>query len=247
MAVRDIAYVELYTSNRQSVADHFISAMGFARTADWVGVDRSSVLLRQGEVSLLITTGPVTWRFLDTYGDGIADVALVCDDVGETLEAALAADAVTADSLGGNPALSGAGGVVHTLLPPGGVTASGLPSGRTWVPEPGAPLRPEGPIRGLDHVGLRPGAGTPGTCADFYRDALGFSCLPSGPAAGRWEERTDTAVVRGPCGRVILAVADGDPYLAFRTDGSVPAVCTFPGGGVVESHEAVNHDRVAYR
>ncbi|MGW3661131.1 hypothetical protein ACWD6R_38300 [Streptomyces sp. NPDC005151] len=37
-----------------------------------MGVDRSSALLRQGTVQLIVTTGPATWKFLsshDEWGD----------------------------------------------------------------------------------------------------------------------------------------------------------------------------------
>ncbi|WP_228718088.1 hypothetical protein [Kitasatospora acidiphila] len=57
MAVHDIAYVELYTRDKLSTVDYFVSAMGFTRVADSVEAEQSSVLLQQGEVRLVVTSG----------------------------------------------------------------------------------------------------------------------------------------------------------------------------------------------
>ena len=91
MAVHDIAYVELFTRDKVSAVDYLVSAMGFTRVADSVEYDRSSVLLRQGEVQVVVTSGRGIWKFLDEHGDGVADLALTCDDVEATAKAATAA------------------------------------------------------------------------------------------------------------------------------------------------------------
>ncbi|GAA4896848.1 hypothetical protein ACFPM3_14175 [Streptomyces coeruleoprunus] len=249
MAVRDIAYVEVYTSRKQSVADYFVSTMGFSRTADSVAVDRSSVLLRQGDAHLVVTTGPATWKFLAAQGDGIADVALTCDDVDETRAAAAAAGAAVTGTPYGGPVVAGAGSVVHSLLPhtPG----TDLPPGRTWVPAQeaedasgpggapaashpsdagagdgrGVPAAADGPprrVQGLDHVALCVPDGMLGTYTALYRDAFGLT-------GGTHTGSARTALLRSPAGRAALALdPDGPPgaqHLALRVAGGAPVVC----------------------
>ncbi|MER6129257.1 VOC family protein [Streptomyces sp. NPDC001795] len=153
MAVHDIAYVELYTRDKVSALDYLVSAMGFTRVADSVEFDRSSVLLRQGEVQLIVTSGRGIWTFLDEHGDGVADIALICDDVRTTSDAATAAGATVTTFAKRGPVVSGVGDVCHTLLPADD-SATGLPVGRNWVVAPGAPMRPTGRIQRLDHVAV---------------------------------------------------------------------------------------------
>src|SRR5688572_10308904 len=103
VAVHDIAHVELFTRDKVSMVDHFVSAMGFTVAAEAVEVDRSSTLLRQGDVRLVVTTGHGIWGFLHQHGDGIADIALACVDVTATYEAARSAGAGPAPSRYGVP------------------------------------------------------------------------------------------------------------------------------------------------
>src|ERR1700684_3229870 len=117
MAVRGIEYVELYASDKLSVVDYFTRALGFTYLAESTDHGQESALLRQGEAQLIVTAGPGTRTFLDAHGDGIADIALPCDDVATSREAARAAGAVSTDSTSGSPAVSAFGGVCHTLLP----------------------------------------------------------------------------------------------------------------------------------
>ncbi|WP_308401849.1 ATP-binding protein [Streptomyces shenzhenensis] len=134
MAARDIAYVELYAKDRQQTAHSFVS-LGFTCVADSVAPDCSSLLLRQGAAHLVITSGPATWKFLDTHGEGVADIALLCADVTATAQRAVRAGAGLTGSIRGNPILSGAGGLTHALLP-ATRTANLLPAGHRWVELP---------------------------------------------------------------------------------------------------------------
>lgn len=160
MAVRDMAYVELFTSDERVTVDYFVSAMGFSREAKSTDHDRSSVLLRQGEVRLVVSSGPATWKFLDAHGDGIADLAMTCDDVARTRDEAVAAGADVVESAAGHPVVSGFGGVSHTLLPDADADAdadapaTGLLADRRWNAEeaPREAVRPYSiarPRRGL--------------------------------------------------------------------------------------------------
>ncbi|MEV8547784.1 4-hydroxyphenylpyruvate dioxygenase [Streptomyces sp. NPDC051572] len=250
MAVQDIAHVEMYTRDKVSTVDYFVSAMGFMQIADSVEVDRSSTLLRQGEVQLVITSGRGVWKFLDSHGDGIADIALTCDDVAATRDAALAAGAESADSPYGTPVVSGFGDVSHSLLPPIEMPAVALPPGRRWEAAPRS-SRSTGRIRSLDHIAVCLEGGSLPKYADFYRDAFGFSRYSSEYVAVG-AQAMDSIVVRSDSERVIFTLVAPDPakepgqldaflkrnagagvqHLAFLVKDIIPAVREFRDQGV---------------
>lgn len=257
MAVHDIAYAELYTRDKVSTVDYFVSAMGFTQVADCVEVDRSSVLLRQGEVQLVITSGRGVWKFLDDHGDGIADLAFTCDDVKATSESAVAVSAKVAASLRDTPIVSGFGDVTHTLLPAVDRPFATLPAGRTWVatPGPSAPATDapaaDGPIQRLDHVAVCLEGDSLPRYADFYRDAFGFTRYSSEYVAVA-DQAMDSVVVRSESERVIFTLVAPDPgkqpgqldaylernggegvqHLAFLVEEIIPAVREFRDRGV---------------
>ncbi|MEV7116690.1 4-hydroxyphenylpyruvate dioxygenase [Streptomyces anulatus] len=243
MAVQDIAYVELFASDKVSAVDFFVSALGFTRVADSVETDRSSVLLRQGDVQLVVTSGRGIWKFLDNHGDGIADIALTCDDAKAMGERAVAAGAAPLASARGNVVVSGFGGVAHTLLPaaarPGGVLADG----RRWTPSPAVPATAPSRIRLLDHVAVCLAGDTLEDYADFYRDAFGFSRY-SAEYVAVGGQAMDSIVVRSASDRVTFTLVAPDPakdpgqldaflernggpgaqHLAFLVEDIIPAV-----------------------
>ncbi|MFE0208297.1 4-hydroxyphenylpyruvate dioxygenase [Streptomyces sp. NPDC058985] len=251
MAVRDVAYVELYTNDKRTAADYFVSSMGFTRTAESVGVDRSSVMLQQGDVRLLITMGTATWKFLECHGEGIANIAMTCEDVGETFAAAVAAGARTVSVQQGIPTVSGFGGVSHTLLPLADDSANGLPPGHNWVEVPEETGRRAGPVRLLDHVAICLEGGTLQQYADFYHDAFGLARYSS-EYVDVGEHAMDSIVVRSPSGGVTFTLvapdlskgpgqlngflerngAPGVQHLAFLVDAILPAVHEFRERGV---------------
>ncbi|MGW3493584.1 4-hydroxyphenylpyruvate dioxygenase [Streptomyces sp. NPDC001020] len=252
MSVHDIAHVELYTKDAPSAVDHFVTGMGFRRIADVAQPDRSSVLLRQGGTQVIVTSGRGTWKFLDQHGDGIADIALTCDDVAETRSAALAAGAKPLDAEYDHPVVSGFGDVTHTLLPLRADAAEpALPLGRRWVAAPQPPAGPRGRIRLLDHVAVCVEGARLTEYADYYRDAFGmdrYSC--EYVAVG--EQAMDSIVVRSASGGVTFTLVAPDPtkspgqldafldrnsgpgvqHLAFLVDEIIPAVREFRDRGV---------------
>src|ERR1035441_3319452 len=132
MAARDIEYVELYTSDKRSAVDYLTLSLGFTQVAESRDHDKNSALLRQGKVQLLVTAGPGTLEFLDAHGDGVADIALTCDDVASARDAAVAAGISVIDSAPGIPVISGFGGTCHTLLSATAAPGPRLPPGRAW-------------------------------------------------------------------------------------------------------------------
>jgi 4-hydroxymandelate synthase len=250
VAVRAIEYVELYTSNRQSAVDYLVSSLGFTQMAESANDDKSSALLRQGEVQLLVTSGPGTRRFLEVHGDGIADIALTCDDVSITLNAATAAGAMVIDDDQKKPVISGFGVACHTLLSASEGAGSRLPPGREWmILSPS--VRRHSQIQLLDHVAICLEAGDLSNCADFFADAFGFARY-SAEYLEVGNQAMDSLVVRNPSGRITLTLLapdstkragqldafldrNGGPgvqHLAFGVDDIVPAVHDLKSRGV---------------
>ncbi|MET8948666.1 4-hydroxyphenylpyruvate dioxygenase [Streptomyces sp. NPDC004542] len=251
MTARDIAHVEIYTRDKVATVDYFVSAMGFTQIADSVEVDRSSTLLRQGEVQLVVTSGRGIWKFLEKHGEGIADIALTCDDVTATREAALAAGADPVGHRYGNPTVSGFGDVTHSLLQAAERSAVGLPPGRRWEITPQERRPAAGPIRLLDHIAVCLEGGSLEKVADLYRDAFGFSRFSSEYVAVGGQAM-DSIVVRSASEHITFTLVAPDPakeagqldaflkrnagpgvqHLAFLVEDIIPAVREFRDQGV---------------
>ncbi|WP_055585442.1 VOC family protein [Streptacidiphilus griseoplanus] len=230
MAVRDIAYAELYTRDKVASVDHLVSSLGFTRVADSVAADRSSVLLRQNDVQLVVTSGRGIWRFLDEHGDGIAVLAMTCDDVPDSVAAAEAAGARLLGSEYGSPVVSGFGGVTHTLLPHTRNPAAELPAGRRWHATPGAPERPGGRIRSLDHLEICLDGGGLTDYAGLCRDGFGFTRLSSAREEFG-EQAMDSVVMCGSSPRATLSLVAPAPD---REPGQLDAFLDRNGGPGVQ-------------
>ncbi|WP_329599714.1 4-hydroxyphenylpyruvate dioxygenase [Streptomyces pseudovenezuelae] len=252
MTAHDIAHVELYTKDALSCVDYFVDGMDFTRVADCVQADRSSILLRQGATDLVVTSGRGTWKFLDQHGDGIADIALACDDVDATYAAAVAAGSEPLAPAYGSPVVPGFGDVTHTLVPHAPDSAKpGWPAGRRWVPAPQAPAGPAGRIRRLDHVAVCVEGGSLVEYADYYGAAFGMDRY-SAEYVAVGGQAMDSVVVRSATGHVTFTLVAPDPgkdpgqldaflernggpgvqHLAFLVDEIIPAVGEFRDRGV---------------
>jgi 4-hydroxymandelate synthase len=251
MSVQDIEYIELYAANEKRIIDYFMSSLGFALVAESADNGRNSVLLRHGDLQIVVTSGRGTEEFLDAHGDGVADVALTCADVTATRDAVMAAGAVVAVSAAGHPVAPGFGGCRHTLLPATGHTGRRPPAGWRWTAARQVPDRARERILLLDHVAICLEGGTLQDYADFYESALGL---------GRYfaeyvelgDQAMDSIVVRSPSRDVTFTLVcpdtgkgpgqldaflerNGGPgvqHLAFAVDDIVGAVHEFRRKGV---------------
>jgi 4-hydroxymandelate synthase len=209
MVAQSIPFVDLYTSDQKTMVDYFTSALGFEPVAESADVASHSVLLRQGRTQLMVTAGPRTERFLEAHGDGIADVALGCDDVAASHAAAIAAGAVDIGTAYGNPVVSAFGSVCHTLVPAG--DDSMLPPGRAWAPTAAVEAAPLNRVRLLDHIAICLEANSLYHYADFYAAAFGLNRYSS-EFVDVGDSSMDSIVVRSASGDVTFTlVAPGSP------------------------------------
>ncbi|HEY0935849.1 MAG TPA: VOC family protein, partial [Trebonia sp.] len=213
--------------------------------------------LRQGQVQLIVTAGPGAARFLDEHGDGIADIALNCDDVAAVADAALLAGAKVHTAGAGHPVVTGLGGLSHTLLPMPAGDHPVLPPGRCWAAAPAASVTGAGSVTGaqqirlLDHVAICLEGDALASQADSYLAALGLARYSSEYVAVG-DQAMDSIVVRSPSGGITFTLVAPDPlkspgqlndflarnggpgvqHLAFAVDHLIPVVEEFSGRGV---------------
>jgi 4-hydroxymandelate synthase len=230
VAALEIGYVELYCSDMQSAIDYFTLSFGFMQVAESVDDDRRSVLLRQGDAQLVVTGGPVTEKFLDAHGDGLANIAFICDDVHKTRDAALAAGASVVESAPGNLTVSGFGDVCHPLCPVSAASGTRLPMGRTWIGTPAHPVQRTGRVRLLDHVAICVEGGALTKYADFCKDAFGLTRYSSEYVA-LGDQAMDSIVVRSPSGGVTFTLVAPDPA---KSPGQLNAFLSRNGGPGVQ-------------
>ncbi|MFI1970720.1 4-hydroxyphenylpyruvate dioxygenase [Streptomyces cinnamoneus] len=250
MAALDIEYVELYAHDEAATVGYLAGSLGFRRVARAGRPGLETVLLRQGTVQVLVSTGPAAGRFLEEHGDGVADMALRCDDVAGTLASATAAGARELGDAVGGPAVTGFGGVRHTLFPDGPDAATRLPAGRAWTPLSAA-AGPVERISVLDHVAVVLEAGTLQDHTEFYERGFGLGRY-SGEYVAFGDQAMDSVVVRSASGGITFTLIEPDKkkqagqidafldknngpgvqHLAFLVDEIVPAVHELRGRGV---------------
>jgi 4-hydroxymandelate synthase len=229
MAVRRCGYTELYTGDPESVVGYFASAFGFSEVAHARSDDLQSTHLQCGRMNLIVSTGRATREFTELHGDGVADIAFVCDDPGATRRSALAAGAEPA----GAGAVSAFGAVQHTLLPP---AAGDRPAGRPWLPTGAGPAGAVpaetvgGHVMELDHIAVCLAAGELKGCADLFATGFGMDRYSS-EYIEVGTQAMESIVSRNAAGTVTFTFLEPDPN---RDAGQVDAFVARNGGPGVQ-------------
>lgn len=207
MSVRAVSHFELHVENRAQAAGYLISAFGFVPVAERAEPGGDSLLLRHGPVRIVVSQGAAVERYLEEHGEGIADVAVVCDDVAAVHARAVAAGAEPL----GPAAFRGPGGVRHSLIEAGSDPFAD-PTG-PWRPlredEDGDAAPSSGPSWRLDHVALCIESGTLRAMADFY-DAVFDLERYSGEYVEVGGQAMDSIVVRHASANVTFTLVEPD-------------------------------------
>lgn len=265
MKIQGIDHIEFYVADAERSAAAWRDAFGFAvhgRTDRPGGRgEPRSVLLRQGRIQLLLTSGPPGHRaaeFVARHGDGVAAVALRTDDVRAAFAEACAGPAApvappaftgTGGSRVGIAAVTGFGDVVHTFVERGGPADEFLPGIITMIPP--EPAAHDGLLDAVDHVAVCLPAGKLDATVRLYQEAFGLAEV--------FEERIEVGgqamiskVVQDPAREVTFTLIEPDltrepgqideflqahggagvQHVAFRTPDIRTAVATAAGHGV---------------
>jgi 4-hydroxymandelate synthase len=210
MTACGIEYLEFFTRDLEVTVGFLTQSFGLTPVESLATTDRQSTLLRQAGMRLLVTAGPATQQYLEAHGDGIAIIAISCDDVAATRAAATAACAQLRGDVVVPP---GHGDMGYRLLPQAPATA---------MPSEDAQAR----IRCVDHLAVCVEAASMGSAERFYADAFGLQRY-SGEYVAIGEQAMDSVVVRSPSGGLTLTLLEPDPS---RKPGQIDAFLERNGG-----------------
>jgi 4-hydroxymandelate synthase len=212
----EIAHVEMYVDNLEAATSSWVYKYAFVIAGTDRSADHRSVTLRQGPIKLVLTE-PTSDRhpaaaYLQTHGDGVADIALRTPDVTAAFEAAVRGGAAAvrepvrlADAGPDGPiviaTIGGFGDVVHTLVQ----------GDETAAPAPEITGRSGGDVNllGLDHFAVCLNAGDLGPTVAFYKRAFGFrQIFEEHIVVGR--QAMNSTVVQSASGAVTLTLIEPD-------------------------------------
>ena len=220
-----IDYVEMYVDDLAAKAFTWVDRYGFTVVGTGGSAEHRSVALRHGPVTLVLTAATSDQHpasaFVQTHGDGVADIALRTADVTAAFEAATRQGAAVVRPLarhaGPGPAVKAAiaafGEVVHTLVqrPPG--YGPGLPVG--FAPSLAMKAAPAGDIGllGIDHLAICLDTSALQPTTEFYQRALGFREVFAERVIAD-AQAMESRVVRSSSGSVTFTRIEPDPEAA---------------------------------
>ena len=252
LPIEGIDYVELYVGNAKQAAYFYQNGFGFAPSAysgPETGVkDRTSYLMQQGDIRLLLTSAlspdhPIA-RYVITHGDGVADIALRVKDVDWTYKEAVKRGArgvrnpsILKDDHGviRGAAIAAYGDTVHTFIErheykgafaPGFVASNGNAD-------------PVG-LKRVDHVVANVEEGKMDYWVEFYGKVFGFTQLISFDDKDISTEYSAlrSKVVKNPTGTVKFPI--NEPATGRRKSQIQEYLDYFKGAGV--QHLAISTD-----
>lgn len=266
METSDIDHIELYVGDARQAAFYLCTAFGFTvcgQGGPETGLTgRRSLLLRQGGIQIVLTTGldpdhPAT-EYVRRHGDGVAVIGLRVDDVAEAYRGLVDRGAEPlappteyrdGDARVVIAEVSGFSDVTHRLVERHGPSGQFLPGA---VEVTGSDPHADGKLlRTIDHLAICVPAGALAPTAAYYVDVFGFTQV--------FEEYVevggqgmDSRVVQSSSGQVTFTLIEPDPnrrpgqidnflswhagagvqHIAFGTDDIVKAVTTLDEHGV---------------
>jgi 4-hydroxymandelate synthase len=245
-----LGYVELYVADPATAAAPLIEQYSFTPVAEGGDESSRSIALAQGQMTLVLTQGisdehPAT-RYVLAHGDGVANIALLTDDVAASMADAVRRGARTVTSEA-NDTIVAFGDVVHTFVS----RQSGRYPGRltALAPQP----QPSGEINllTLDHFAVCVEGGELDATVDYYQRVLGLE-LTFTERIEVGAQAMNSKVVQSPDRTLTLTVIEPDTsaapgqidefvknndgagvqHLAFSTDDAVRTVAALSARGV---------------
>jgi 4-hydroxymandelate synthase len=265
MRIHGIDHVEYYVGDIARSAASLCDAFGFRVHGSRGGpagdpAAERSLLLRQGQIQILLTSGQSTGHpaadYVRRHGDGIAVIAFATDDVQATFDQIVAAGgpaiaapefAAADGSRVGTAVVSGFGDVVHKLVERSGPADEFAPGRIKMTAAP----PDDGLVTVIDHVAACLPAGELDATVSFYHSVFGLDQI--------YDERIEiggqamlSKVVQDHSGTVTFTLIEPDhsrergqideflaahggagvQHLALRTSDIAGAIRTMSGRGV---------------
>ncbi|MGH3680954.1 MAG: 4-hydroxyphenylpyruvate dioxygenase [Natronosporangium sp.] len=248
-------HVEFYVGDAQQAAFILCTTMGF-RLCGQGGPEtglagQRSLLLRQGRIQLVLTSGlvpdhPAT-RYVARHGDGVARIAIGVPDVpgafGELVDGGVAAVAEPVTYRAGEATatvaeVGGFGDMTHLLVARTHTAREFLPGAFTIL-DPG-PEPDQEPLTAVDHVAVCLPAGCLAGAVEQYRVGFGFDeIFEEYVEVG--SEAVASKVVQSPSGAVTLTLFEPD---VSRQPGQIDGFLAAHGGPGVQHLALLTHDIV---
>lgn len=227
MEIQSIDHIELFVEDAERTAARLCDAYGFAlrgRGGPETGLAGCrSLLLRQGEITLLVTSalgeGHRAAEYVARHGDGVAVIALAVPDAQAAFAEAVERGALPVappDVLGPDDAqvtfasVYGFGDVEHRFTSRRSPDGGFAPGAVTEFADPPAAT---GGLLAVDHIAVCVPAGELDEAVRRYQDVFGFDQI--------FEERIlvgaqamDSKVVENPTGQVTLTILEPDTTLS---------------------------------
>lgn len=205
--LQGLDYVELYVGNVTQAAHYFRTAFGFTPIA-YAGMetgarDSASIVMQQGECSLLLTaplhsTGPIA-DYVLKHSDGVKDIAFRVENVESVFNAALHLGAqplqeptIHEDSAGRivKASIAAFGDVTHSFIQREGVQETFFPGYQALKRLPA----PETGLHMLDHFAVSLPPGEVERWAAFYSQIFGFHQIHEESIATEYSAMKSVAV-----------------------------------------------------
>ena len=221
MAVSTVDHIEFHVADARASAAGLCDGFGFTET----GRSHGSVRLSQGDITFVLTEatpGHPAERYVQRHGDGVAVIALGCDDADDAYARAVAcgAEPISAD----DRTVSGFGDVALRFV---GGAAHSRGDGRF--------------AQSLDHAAMCIPAGELKETVRFCEQALGFhQTFAEYISVGA--QGMDSVVVQGPFGGVTFTLLEPD---TGRSPGQIDAFLEAHGGAGVQ-HLALRTEDIAH-
>ncbi len=227
--MRDIAYAEFYVEDTVKAAAALVDGYGFALDEGFgrPGSGLDSALLVNGGVRLVLSaaqspTHPAA-EFVRRHGDGVAVLAVVCDNARAACAQAVARGARVVSEPDHTIAVFG--DMALRFVEPCDPVLTAAPEGAGAGPRsgsgsgPGSAAAVPGPLEVIDHVAVCIPAGELRSTVEFCERALGLR-----PIFGEYievgEQAMDSVVVQSPSGTVTFTLLEPD---ASRRPGQIDA------------------------
>ncbi|HVB42161.1 MAG TPA: 4-hydroxyphenylpyruvate dioxygenase [Streptosporangiaceae bacterium] len=257
MRIQGIDHIEFYVGDLEKSSAWLCDAFGFrvaGRSAPGSGTAATrSVLLRQGQIQLVLTTTAApdddVAQFVARHGDGVAVIAFGVDNVTSAFAEITAVGAVPISGPRSAQAgtqcvttavVSGFGDVVHRLVERTGTGAEFAPGTVQMAPGAGLADQDRPLLDLLDHVAVCVPAGELDSTVSYYRDVFGLAQI--------YDERIEVGtqamaskVVQDHAGRVTFTLIEPD---LTRDPGQIDEFLSAHGGAGVQ-HLAFRTEDIA--